>query len=277
MKSKKNLKIKKNLIVLGSNGMLGKNVCYYFHDKYNIIKIKKRINPNNVENILKDLNKEKKALIINCIGKIPQKKIELDEMYFSNYIFPKKLSETLNKKHLLIHPSTDCVFSGISKKSYSKKDKPDPKDHYGISKYLAENTLIKRKNTLIIRVSIIGKNSKTKKDLLTWFLYKKKEVNGFENHYWNGITTLEWCKKIDFLILNRKNSSVPVNLVHLGTKKKYSKYEVLNNFKDVFQKKIKIKKIKLYYSNKCLIPDFFSPSLREQLTEFKSQNYYEKL
>ena len=193
-------------------------------------------------------------------------------MNFSNYQIPKLLKKNLDSKHLLVHPSTDCVFSGNLKKGmYSKLQKPDAKDIYGSTKSLGEKILLKRPNTLIIRVSIIGKNFVTKKNLLSWFLLSKTKIYGSNNHYWNGITTLEWCKKVKHIIKNN-NFKKKTALYQLGTKKSYSKLEMLQIFKKIFKKNIDIISIKKEFKNRCLKPDLFSSSLSSQLKEFKSQN-----
>ena len=70
---KKRSKINKNIIILGSKGMLGKNVNYYFQKKYKLILINTKITPRNLNSVIGLINK-KKSIIFNCIGAIPQKK-----------------------------------------------------------------------------------------------------------------------------------------------------------------------------------------------------------
>ena len=71
-----------------------------------------------------------------------------------------KYSKILKYNH--IHFSTDCVFDG-TKGNYKEMNKPNAKDEYGISKLKSEN--IVKKNTLVLRTSIIGheKNQSKKK------------------------------------------------------------------------------------------------------------------
>ena len=56
----------------------------------------------------------------------------------------------------------------------------------------------------------------------------------------------------------------------MGTKKTYSKYKMLNIFKKIFNKKIKILKKKKNYINRTLKPSTFSKNLSEQLIEFNN-------
>ena len=60
-------------------------------------------------------------------------------------------SKILKYNH--IHFSTDCVFDG-TKRKLRKMNKPNATDEYGISKLKSEN--IVKKNSLVIRTSIIG-------------------------------------------------------------------------------------------------------------------------
>jgi dTDP-4-dehydrorhamnose reductase len=46
----------------------------------------------------------------------------------------------------------------------------------------------------MIRVSIIGHELSSNYSLLDWFLNSDGTVNGYDDHYWNGVTTLAWAK-----------------------------------------------------------------------------------
>ncbi len=268
----------KELIILGHKGMLGQTVLKYFDSKVkNIITFDERFNFETAKIFAENLLKYPDAVIINCIGKINQKTNNPEELYVANSFLPLVLAETLNESQLLIHPGTDCIFSGKKGKPYKKTDKPDAKDTYGWSKTLGEKALTNRKNTIIVRVSIIGlDNTENPKGLLGWFLSNPggTEINGFTNHLWNGITTLEWSKQAESLIKNHRLNSA-CKLVQLGTEEHFSKYEMLMLFQDVFKTNFKIRKFETKESvDKRLIPDIVSKKLRDQLAEMKNF-YYE--
>ena len=266
--------INKNIIILGSKGMLGNQVLSYFKKKKYLIKVfDKRFNKSNVNSCIKSLNKEKSSIIINCIGKIKQKKSTSRELFWSNTILINKFVELLNSKHLLIHPSTDCVFSGKNRFENKKNAKLDALDNYGLSKILAEKALKKRTNTLIIRTSIVGIEKKGKKALLGWFLSQKKTVYGYTDHFWNGVTTLKWCEFLEAFLSNKKNMNFKkTKIIQIGTKKKYSKYQLLNIFKNTFGKKILIIKKKAGYANRYLKSDFKIDNFNKQIKSFKEFN-----
>lgn len=259
----------KKIFILGHNGMLGNAVLKYFSiskkENYILYTTDKRF-PD--EGFKKELINSDAEFIINCIGKIPQKKPEsVIDYEILNIELPIFL-ESLNKK--IIHPSTDCEFSGKKNKyyQYKKNDKRDAKDDYGKSKsYISKKIEDEFKNTKIIRVSIIGHELKSSLSLLDWFLSQKKEVNGYTNHFWNGITTLEWAKICESIINNWENYP---KLNQFGTKENKSKYELLNIIKNIYKKDIKINKLKTNEQlNKCLKSDKNIKKIESQLIELK--------
>jgi len=261
------------MIVLGHNGMLGQMAVKYFKTKAKrIITFEKRFNQSNALGFASELREYPNAVVINCIGKISQKTDNSEELYTANSFLPLVLKDQLHESQLLIHPSTDCVFSGKKGEAYNENDCPDAKDTYGWSKTLGEKALTGRTNTVIMRVSIIGlDNSNNSRGLLGWFLSNKKgdELKGYSNHLWNGITTLEWCKQAELLINNHYENE-DCKLIQFGTKEHYSKYEMLKLFQEVFKTEFEIRKYKTTENiDKRLVPRFYSKSLKNQLIEIK--------
>ncbi len=261
------------IIVLGSNGMLGQMVNFYFSNNgFDVVKFEDRFEEQSHDLFVQKLNDFSNSIVINCIGKIKQKSNNSKDLFFSNSILPLELSNKLKDSHILIQPSTDCVFNGSNISFYNLNDKKDAIDIYGWSKSLGESAIIKRKNSLIIRVSIIGIDQYSDKGLLSWFLNNSNGalINGFVNHYWNGITTLEWCKKLHKILLDSNFLEKPQNsLVQLGTVDSISKYELLNVFQEIFLTNFQIKPLRTKFLNRCLIPSIASENIRSQLIELK--------
>ena len=265
----------KKIIILGSKGMLGQMVNSYFTAKeFQIIEFNTRFTENNFNEYLNELNSFEDAFVINCIGRIKQKSQESSDLLWANSILPIALARSLKSSHILIHPSTDCVFDGLTDKPYNFSDFHSASDVYGWSKSLGETAVTNMANSLIVRVSIIGPDNNSNKGLLSWFLNNPSGsiLNGYTNHYWNGITTLEWCKKIHKIIINENvlNQLLKQGLVQLGTKEVYSKYEMLCVFKKIFQKDFEIKPLESKYTNRCLLSFIESKSLEIQLCELQS-------
>lgn len=231
---------KANIILFGSNGMLGKYVYSVLKNHYNVY----RFTRDNYDILNDDLDLlETKItdllsnddIIINCSGVIPQK-VGLDnyKTYIKiNTLFPHIL-ENISKKYnyKFIHITTDCVFSGKTG-NYTEKDLHDASDIYGISKSLGEP-----KKSTVIRTSIIGEDSANNKSLLEWVRSNKgNQINGYKNHYWNGITCLT-CANIIYKIINE-------NLYWGGVKHIYSpdivsKYDLCNYINDIYDLNIDV-------------------------------------
>ena len=82
-------------------------------------------------------------------------------------------------------------FTG-KKGSYNEDDLHDEINDYGTSKSLGELC-----DATIIRTSIIGEELRNKRSLLEWVKSNAHgEINGYDNHYWNGVT----CLQLSFFI-----------------------------------------------------------------------------
>lgn len=263
--------------------MLGQMVYKYFtKHNYEVIVIRSRFEVNNFASFIDEINTLENGIVINCIGVIKQKSTDISELLWGNSILPLELVRSLKKEHVLIQPSTDCIFNGRSVEPYCVDKKSDASDIYGWSKSLAETAVLNRINSKIIRVSIIGPDVNSKKGLLSWFLgnSEKSHLKGFTNHFWNGITTLEWCKKLEEIIIkdNKILTLNNQNLIQLGTEEIYSKFKMLCKFQEVFKTDFTIVPHETEEAvNRCLKPQIASPSLEEQLIELNSFMEADKL
>jgi dTDP-4-dehydrorhamnose reductase len=265
--------MQRKLIILGSKGMLGQMVFKYFKNhNFEINVFDERFTDDNIERYIEKLNAFADSIIINCIGRIKQKSVLPSDLYLSNTLLPLALCRSLKKTHLLIHPSTDCVYDGTNKQPYLSYDHHTATDVYGISKSLGETAIISRPNSLIIRVSIIGPDENSNKGLLGWFLSQPSgiSINGYSNHFWNGITTLEWCKKLHYFIDNPLvfHELLKKGILQLGTKQEYTKFQMLQIFQNIYKTNFFIEPFIAEYSvYRCLIPESFSNSLEMQINE----------
>ena len=282
------------IIIFGGTGMLGRYVASILKIYYDIECINRDsfdiLNDNwdKLSNLLGKLNNY--DVVINCAGIIPQRlpnntsnvsntsnipNVNIIKMYFRvNSMFPHKLQELSGKIGFrFIHITTDCVFNG--KRNYGSYNELDNKLEnmeqgvYGISKSLGEPM-----QACIIRTSIIGEEKENKKSLLEWVKSQNNGViNGFSNHYWNGITCLTLANIIEKII---RKELFWKGIRHIYSPEIISKYDLCNMINDIYQLNIEIKYIstpKKY--NKSLISiyntcnNFYIPSIREQLTKQK--------
>jgi dTDP-4-dehydrorhamnose reductase len=97
-------------------------------------------------------------------------------------------------------------------------------------------------------------------------------VNGYTNHFWNGITTLEWAKHASYIIDSWHNTPI---LTQLGTDKNLSKFELLAIIKDIYCKDVQVNPFETEQSiNKCLQSDKEITPIELQLKELKA--FYRK-
>lgn len=242
---------KMSVIVLGSRGMLGSMVTWYgsAHTKYTIVPVSRTqfdaINQPvaNLSVFLKDA-----VCVINCIGGIPQKSYSDDELALLNTQFPLDLAAYCKEAGLpLLHISTNCVFSGEAGDCLEDAV-PDASDAYGISKAQGEPS-----SAVVLRCSIIGPELGSCFGLLEWFLHSNGHVNGFTDHYWNGLTTYELAKQI-FALIDRRDFGARIQ--HFYAANTLSKYELLKVIADEFEKPCMIAPIvkgEKFYTLKSLV------------------------
>jgi len=233
-------------LVLGGDGMLGHMLVKYLKSLKDFevyFTSRDKLNSDSIyfdayKDIkwINDIMKEiKPNLVVNCIGIINKLINENDkeEVVFINSYFPHKLANIcrLNDSKL-IHISTDCVFSGDEGK-YTESSKVSPMDFYGLSKACGE---INDDYNLTIRTSFIGPEVKEPKTgLMEWFLIQdKKEIKGYTNVIWSGLTTLELCKQI----VNMYKKEV-VGLINIISKP-IDKFRLLCLIKEVYNLDVKI-------------------------------------
>ncbi len=209
-------------------------------------------------------------VIINCIGLIKQKK-KVSEMNFLqvNSMFPWTISDFANGAGCnIIHPSTDCVYDG-KEGNYDEFFPPNPEDIYGMSKALADSHPM-----TIIRTSIIGEELHNKLSFIEWAKSQTgKEVDGYTNHMWNGITCLQWVKLVQIII---DEGSYWTGIRHISSPESYSKYTMLTFLDEVYDLNLTIKKHKAKVpvdrTLSSFSPYFDVPDLRTQMKELKDFN-----
>jgi len=223
------------LFVLGHTGMLGRYVYTYFKSKaYNVIGLsRKDLDASNIQQEdLKFFTKD--TIIVNCMGVINSRN-DIDPLEFIqvNSVFPYLLSNMCEKTgSKLIQITTDCFSDGLEG-NYDELFISNANDIYGKTKSLGEP-----KNATIIRTSIIGEELSQKRSLLEWVKSNKdKEILGYTNHVWNGITCLQFAKICKHIIDNKLFWH---GVKHLYSTESISKYELLKLISKVYDLNIKV-------------------------------------
>jgi len=251
------------ILVLG-NGMLGSTVFDYFKSQNHYVEQCILRYPD--ELTLDFLRQISHNTIVNTMGAIPQR----TNNFLVNSGVPLLLAQLKNVR--VIHASTNAVFQS---RPYLKKWEQEDfwfkfaraYTPYGESKIEAEEILLKTNHSVIIRASIIGLDANNL-SLLSWFLAQDEDsvVNGYIDNFWNGITSLEWAKNCEKIIKNWQYSN---NVVQIATQQIINKYEILNVFKQKFNKSVKIKPVTAGYNNVCLKSDVLVDDISQQIDGLK--------
>jgi dTDP-4-dehydrorhamnose reductase len=164
--------------------------------------------------------------IINAIGLI-NRRLDRPESEFlrTNSLYPRRLADFCAARGIrLIHISTDCVFDGANG-PYDESSPALAHDLYGLSKHWGEAA-----NALVIRTSIIGPERFNHYSLLCWYLRQQVQVNGYRNHLWNGVTTLELSRAVSTIL---RDGLYAHGLYHVHGED-LSKFQLLQLIRDAF-------------------------------------------
>jgi len=184
-------------VVLGANGMLGYAVRSYFSRKGDTVVALGRgefdiaCEPmSKLEGLLGDADR-----VINCAGVIKPRIAEMrvEDVLKVNSIFPRNLARLCNRLEIpLYHVTTDCVYTG-NDGGYTEESYFDADDVYGLTKNAGDAA-----DCMVLRTSIIGEEQGPSRSLLEWARSQSgKQVNGFVNHRWNGVTTVHLAEIIE--------------------------------------------------------------------------------
>ncbi len=188
------------------------------------------------ETVVAALEQTRPDAVINCVGVIKQLKEAFDPVLTIslNSLLPHRLAALCaGLGARLVHPSTDCVFSG-RKGLCTEDDPPDPDDLYGRSKLLGE---VDRPDCLTIRTSIFGRDFLKQDALLEWFLSNRGgRVKGYRNAIYSGFPTQVLAGIIGDLLADQPALGGLVQIASLPI----TKYDLLTRLKDAMDLDIEI-------------------------------------
>jgi len=219
--------------VLGARGMAGHVVAKYLQQQGHSVTSVTRdeLDVENQQQVSSFFDSLDADFVVNCIGLLVKDCIDRpDRAALINSWFPHYIEHRLaNTQTKLIHLSTDCVFNG-KKGNYFETDTHSESNAYGRSKSLGE---VNNAKDITFRMSIIGPELKNGTGLLNWVLTNpNKELPGWTNARWNGITTLELARCINMYI-NQPTISGVYHLVSNNVRT--NKYELLCKINQTYQ------------------------------------------
>ena len=205
------------------------------------------------------------GVVINCLGMTKQRSDDRAALYLANATFPVHLATRLRPTQYIVHASTDCVFAGV-RGGYRVDDVRDASDAFGFSKVLGES-ISRWPNSTVLRVSVIGPDHGDGRGLLAWFLRQPSDrpVQGYTNHRWNGLTSLEWATvALECAAARARGESVP-SLMQPGMAI-VTKYELLCAFRDLYAPDQSVAPVASETPvDRTLVPTDLRPSIRHQL------------
>ena len=265
------------VFLFGANGMLGNYVrSYLSQNNIQVIPLTRKdfdleeLSVLSLKKFLEEKGLGADDVIVNCAGVIPQaskdRELSKRNYYKINSILPIILSMLTTH---MIHITTDCVFSGATG-GYHEYSTPDEINDYGTSKSLGELC-----DGTIIRTSIIGEELVNKRSLLEWVISNEnRTINGYSNHYWNGVTCLQ-LSKIIYEIINQNLYWKGVR--HIFSPTTVSKYELCTRISDIYELNIKVKEYETEKVDKSLYTVYEVhrniPELKDQLKEMRDFHF----
>ena len=282
-KKESRIKLQKKILLIGSNGFIGKNLSVYLKKFFSIYKLNRNVLKENRKNISCDISKKnelkKKFLkfpkfeyVINLSGQIEKNKSKMqNNIYEGN----KNLIQIFKKTEaILIFFSTTLVY-GHSRNYRNEKSIPDPNSDYAKIKVKTENLYNKTcKKFLILRIGNVYDDQLAKKGLLknligaikgdTTFIVNKLETVRNYIHIKDLIRIIK-------IIIDSKEINKTLNIGHQNISNK----KMIKIFEKIFKKKIKTKNLRQSY---FLDPNIkISSNLIKNKFSYKFKNKIENL
>lgn len=206
--------------------------------------------------------------VVNC-ARAHDQQCSSQDLFMVNGLLPLHLAATIAPDVLLIHASSDGVFTA-NLGSRSTDERPDATDGYGLSKRLGEGCM-SGGAAIVLRTSIVGPELGSPRSLFGRVLTAEGPVVGYVDHRWNGITTLEWARLAYAAILRE----LPVGLHHPACETPVSKYNLVTSILRVHGCATPVRP--MTSGNpvvRTLVPTLSLASIEEQLLDMR--NWYEE-
>lgn len=216
------------ILITGSNGFIGKNLCDFYSDRFNIIKAVKN---DDVINLLHINNPD---VIIHCAAEIYNN----EAMFDSNIIYTKNILDYCkdNKINKLIILGSSSEY-GFKKEKMKESDQLEPRTMYEATK--AACSVLSQgyastygiPTTIVRPFTIVGRYEKPHKFFPT--LYRSWKLNK-EIKLSNGVHDFvfidDFLKALD-CILNYKNENF--DIINIGSGYQTDNYKIVKYFEDI--------------------------------------------
>jgi len=235
---------KKLVFITGSSGLLGNKLTEIAKRNYEVVPLynTRKLHPNslklditNQKLVLSLFSKFKPNTIIHTASETNVDKCEThkEHAWKVNTEGTKNIALACKKTNTkLIYISSDYVFDG-EKGLYTEKDKPNPINYYGVTKFEGENQVVQHcKNYSILRTSVLYGWHPWKQNFATWIinqLKQNKEITVVEDHY-NTPTLADNLAKITIEVVQKDLQG----LYHASGSERISRYQFAKQIAKAF-------------------------------------------
>ena len=250
--------------VLGASGMLGHVVARFLAEAGHAVRCPEpRFSAESPDEFLAALESTRPEAVVNAIGIRGGSPAQaLTETHV--HLVAQALHR-LGTGVRFIQASTDGIFRP-DQPARRTGESGDATDDYGRSKCETERLVIAA-GGCVIRCSILGPELKTPKSLMGWLLSQHGPVRGFVDHWWNGITTLQWARVCQGLL----EAHAPEPVRQPGFWPSIPKSEVLRLIAEAWDRPLEIRPESAPQPVvRTLVPDIVCPPLGMQLRELRT-------
>lgn len=238
----------KNVLITGSSGMLGKDICGVLDaERYQIFSVSREkpaqiVRGRHFQGDLADatlihevLEQSQPDIIIHCAAVVDVEKCEVEKKSADDVHVKATdiLSSYKPQESRFIYISTDSVFDGVTG-DYSEEDSVNPVNYYALSKHQGETiTLRNNPNSAVIRTNIYGFHIPLGKSLAEWAitnLSSDKAISGFSDTTFNPLYT----KQLSSIINNEFLATDYCGIWNVVSDRALSKYDFLVKLAKVF-------------------------------------------
>lgn len=207
----------KKCLIIGAYGHLGTHASPFLENLgYKVFRLGRNRQAqiqidllNSPKKLIEIINEMKIDIILNLasLTNVEECEANIEKAYQHNVQLPEILgknisSKLLNNRPFLIHISTDQVYSG---EGPHKENKPKPLNAYGVTKLFGEKFL-KGSNMVVLRTNYLSKSKIIARYTLSdWFvneLKKSRQINAFNDVFFNPLHVNSLCEQIEFLCRN---------------------------------------------------------------------------
>jgi dTDP-4-dehydrorhamnose reductase len=220
------------VFVLGHRGMLGHVVARFLAEQgCSVHTSDERYDGQPESSLVRAIQRSGCDVVVNCARAGDEKPADLLTV---NALLPLHVAAMLKPGSTLVQASSDAVFSPRPG-ARPVSDGPDATDPYGLSKRLAEGCSHFAR-TVILRTSIVGPEVGPSRSLLGRALATDVPYRGYVDHWWNGITTLEWARLAHRAALG----TLPAGIHQPACDEPVTKYELVSAIRRIYGRPVQV-------------------------------------